>query len=320
MLKIKSWMLGILVISVLLTSCGETIDEAQVLVDFLESSESPVTVAAPGIPKYTKAADLQALLPNDAYVIDIRSEEDYNAGHIQGAVWVDQKSVITHLEGTTTGDKKVVIACYTGQTAAFVTSLVNLSGFTASSLKFGMSGWDETLDKITSNSTNSYDMVTTVTDKAAEGVLPMLATGYETGQQILDARIDEVNTAGFSEAAILSSKVFENPDNYYIVNYWPTTDYDKGHIDGAIQYTPHVDILITETLSTLPTDKTVVVYCYSGQTSAFTAAYLQVLGYDAKSLKFGVNGFATDWAATNGLFSWDVTNTGHCAGYDLFTD
>lgn len=320
-MKIKFWMLSIFAVAVLLTSCGETVNETQVLVDYLESAESPVTVAAPGIPKYTTAADLQALLPDGAYVIDIRSEEDYNAGHITGAVWVDQKQVIAHLDATDTGSKKVVIACYTGQTAGFVTALVNLSGYTASSLKFGMSGWATSLDKITGNSKNLYDMGTVVTDKAEEGSLPVLETGFEAAEDILDARITELNDIGFKDAiAISADKVMTSPGDYYIVNYWPEADYNVGHLDGAIQYTPHVDILSTEALKTLPTDKTVVIYCYSGQTSAFTAAYLKVLGYDAKTLKFGVNGMATDWAATNGFFSWDVTNTKHCAGYSLHNE
>lgn len=319
MQKFKFWMLSIFAVTVLLTSCGETVDEAQILVEYLESVDSPIDVAAPGMAKYTTAAALQAMLPNDAYVIDIRSEDDYNAGHIQNAVWVDQKMVISHLQGTSTGDKEVVIACYTGQTAAFVTSLVNLAGFEASSLKFGMSGWNVSLDKIAANSKNTYDPVTTVTEKDAEGNLPVLKTGYETGPEILDARIAEVNNLGFADAvAITSDKVFANLDDYYIVNYWPSTDYDLGHIDGAIQYTPNVDILSTEALKTLPTDKTVVVYCYSGQTSAFTAAYLKVLGYDAKSLKFGVNGFATDWAKDNSLFSWNPD--AHSKEYALHTD
>lgn len=318
MLKFKSWTLAVLVISVLLTSCGKTTDESQILVDFLESVDSPVTVAAPGIAKYITAADLQALLPNDAYIIDVRSEEDYNLGHIEGATWVSASSVIAHLDGADTGSKQIVIACYTGQTAAFVTSLVNLSGYSAKSLKFGMSGWNNTLDKIAPNSKNLVDMVTTVTEKAAEGTLPVLETGFETAQEILDARIAAVNEAGFSEVAITSAKLMESPEDYYIVNYWPATDYDKGHIDGAIQYTPNVDILSTEALKTLPTDKTIVVYCYSGQTSAFTATYLQVLGYDAKTLKFGVNGMATDWAASNGVFSWNPET--HSKTYELVTD
>lgn len=318
MLKIKNWALPILVISVLLTSCGKTVDESQILVDFLESTESPVTVGTPGIPKYIKAVDVQALLPSDAYVIDIRSEEDFNAGHIEGAVWVSGSSVIAHLDGVDTGSKQIVIACYTGQTAGFVTSLVNLSGYSAKSLKFGMSGWNNTLDKISPNSKNLTDMVTTVAEKAAAGTLPVIETGYETAQEILDARIAAVNEAGFSEAAITSAKVLESPGDYYIMNYWPAADYDKGHIDGSIQYTPHVDILSTEALNTLPTDKTIVVYCYSGQTSAFTAAYLKVLGYDAKSLKFGVNGMATDWASTNGFFSWNPDS--HSGTYELSTN
>jgi rhodanese-related sulfurtransferase len=35
-----------------------------------------------------------------------------------------------------------------------------------------------------------------------------------------------------------------------------------------------------------------IIYCYTGQTSAHVAAYLRVLGYDAKSLVFGVNAMA----------------------------
>ncbi len=47
-------------------------------------------------------------------------------------------------------------------------------------------------------------------------------------------------------------------------------------------------------LNTLPTNKKIAVYCYTGQTSAHVAAYLRVLGYDAKSILFGVNGMAHD--------------------------
>jgi rhodanese-related sulfurtransferase len=37
-----------------------------------------------------------------------------------------------------------------------------------------------------------------------------------------------------------------------------------------------------------------VVYCYTGQNSANLAAYLRLVGYDAKSLKFGTNGMIYD--------------------------
>jgi rhodanese-related sulfurtransferase len=47
-------------------------------------------------------------------------------------------------------------------------------------------------------------------------------------------------------------------------------------------------------LKTLPTDETIVVYCYTGQTSAALAAYLRILGYDAVTLLFGTNAMIYD--------------------------
>ncbi len=68
-------------------------------------------------------------------------------------------------------------------------------------------------------------------------------------------------------------------------------------------------------LKTLPTDKTIVVYCYTGQTSANLAAYLRVLGYDAKSLKFGTNTMiyntmpGTKWSAETEIKGYDYVST-----------
>jgi rhodanese-related sulfurtransferase len=78
------------------------------------------------------------------------------------------------------------------------------------------------------------------------------------------------------------------------VNYWSAADYSWGHIPGAIQYTPKADLKLDTFLKTLPTDKTIAVYCYTGQTSAHVAAFLKILGYDAKTILFGVNGMAYD--------------------------
>ncbi|MDF1575369.1 MAG: rhodanese-like domain-containing protein [Bacteroidales bacterium] len=75
-----------------------------------------------------------------------------------------------------------------------------------------------------------------------------------------------------------------------------------------------MDLAVDEVLKMLPTDKTIVVYCYSGQNSARIAAYLRVLGYDAKSLKFGANGMIYDemtksrWRAASTMnYGWEST-------------
>lgn len=321
MKKMKYWMLSILAVAVLFTtSCDKTVDEAQLLVEYLESIDSPIDVEA--IPAYIPATELKTLVATDgAYIIDIRSATDFTGiGHIEGAHNVPAGEVLTHLETADVGSKQIVITCYTGQSAAFVTSLVRMAGYQAKSLLWGMSSWNAACaSSLNSNSKNTYEIqfTTDVTEKAEEGSLPVITTSMETAEEILNARIDEVLSAGFGAIAIDAATVFGALDNYYIVNYWPENHYALGHIPGAIQYTPNVDILSTEALKTLPTDKEVVIYCYTGQTSAFLAAYLKVLGYDALTLTFGVNGMATDWAASNGLSHW---TTDHIQGYDLVTE
>ena len=66
--------------------------------------------------------------------------------------------------------------------------------------------------------------------------------------------------------------------------------YPSGHIPGAVNIGAKA-LFTAENLATLPTDKQIVTYCYTGQTSAQIACYLQMLGYNAKSLMFGQNGF-----------------------------
>jgi len=52
-------------------------------------------------------------------------------------------------------------------------------------------------------------------------------------------------------------------------------------------------------LDEIPTDKTVVVACYSGQTSAQTLGVLRMLGFDnARSLLYGVR---DGWVERNDL-------------------
>jgi rhodanese-related sulfurtransferase len=313
MKQIKFWALSIFTISILLVSCGETIDESQVLVDYMESADSPINVAS--INKIIGAADLQAAnLTDNAYIIDIRGEEYSTIGHIEGAVHVAAKDVISHLEDTDVSSyEKVVVVCYTGQTAAYVVSLANMAGHTTTSLGWGMSSWNaETAGPWNNGAKNTYAALLeeTANPKGEEGALPVLETGFELAEDILAARIAEVNEAGFDAAKITAAQVWESPESYYIVNYWPEAQYNLGHIPGAIQYTPNESMTTDTFLKTLPTDKTIVVYCYTGQGSAFLSAYLRVLGYDAKSLLFGINGMATDWAADNSITSWGPEKIG----------
>ncbi len=299
MRKTRFIFLSALFALIVVSSCKkeEPIVEARVLIDHLESTIDPISF----MPSIITAADLQsANVLDQVYIIDIRAAADYATGHIENAVNVAAGDILDHVESTDlSGYEKIAVVCYSGQSAAWATSLLRLKGYdNAYSLKFGMASWHVDCAGSWNNSvSNMYytQFETTANDKGAEGDLPELSTGFETAEEILDARVDEILGEGFTPAGISASDVFANLDDYYIINYWPADQYaDPGHVPGAIQYTPKASLTTDTDLLTLPTDKTVVVYCYTGQTSAYVAAYLRVLGYDAKSLKFGANGMIYD--------------------------
>lgn len=329
MRNFKLLTISFLFIVLVFTSCKKDppaveIDESKVLIEYLESANSPgADYTNTNAPSIISASDLNALVLTDAaYVIDIRAAADFTTGHIPGAVNVAATDVLTHIEGINMEDyEKVAIVCYTGQTAGFVTGLMQLLGYEkVFALKWGMASWhSDFAGKWNTNISNAYatQFVTTSTAKGAAGELPVLSTGKETGQEILEDRVDEVLAEGFSEASVTNATVFGALSSYYIVNYWPEAQYlNPGHIPGAMQYTPKETLKLAADLKTLPTDKTIVVYCYSGQTSANLAAYLRVLGYDAKSLTFGANGMIYDLLAPAGISAGSIWSAGNSMEYD----
>ena len=310
MKTLKLLLYSLLISSLLITSCDKDdddetpINESQVLVEYLESPSSPygkdyVNTDMPSI-ILAEAVHTDIITGAEIYLIDIRSDVDFAAGHIDGAVNVAAGSVLDHIQSEGLAmDDKIVIICYSGQTAGWVNAILRLYGYTnAFSMKWGMCSWNpEFAGSWPSNISNMYatQFENDAVAKDAKGNMPTLSTGQTTGQAIFEARVSAVLAEGFGAAKISKTDVFANINNYYIVNYWAQTDYDHyGHVPGAMQYTPKQSIAYNVDLTTLPTDKTIVVYCWTGQTSANMAAYLRILGYDAKSLLFGANGMIYD--------------------------
>jgi rhodanese-related sulfurtransferase len=164
---------------------------------------------------------------------------------------------------------------------------------------WGMCSWNNTTSSYWTSSINnsrSSQFETTNYPKAIASDLPLINTSKSNGEEILRIRIEEMLATAdpLGDVKIKSDEVYSNLDNYYIINYWSETDYNWGHIKGAMQYTPKTSLLLETDLTTLPTDKKIVVYCYTGHTSAPIATYLRVLGYDAETIVFGVNGMSYD--------------------------
>lgn len=129
----------------------------------------------------------------------------------------------------------------------------------------------------------------------------------------VEERVNDLLSEGFNEnlifdgsspsgPAITAEHLFPGPNSsasYYTVCYGSDALYSAtgvfnpfsglGHPGGVVPYAPYSSLKSSNYLQTLPTDKKIGIYCYNGQFSASAAAYLRLLGYDAKSMLFGAH-------------------------------
>ncbi|MCB8994319.1 MAG: rhodanese-like domain-containing protein [Bacteroidales bacterium] len=328
MMKFRLYFLSILFLAFIASSCQKdekvVVNESQVLTEYLESTDSPLMkdFVNTDMPTIMGATEVKSLNETgQVYIIDIRSATDFATGHIHNAHNVALADILTHIESVDlTPYTKVAIVCYSGQTAGFAASLLRLMGYDkVYSMKWGMCSWNTDFaggwkNAVTNGNTYASQFVATATEKGPKGDLPVLNTGFTKANDILKARVNALLTEGYTPAKVSAQSVFDNLSNYYIVNYWPANHYsDPGHIPGAIQYTPKESIKLDVDLKTLPTDKPIAVYCYTGQTSSYLAAYLRLLGYDAKSILYGANGMIYDVMVGKGMTNFSDSQI---MGYD----
>jgi len=239
------------------------------------------------------------------YIMDIRNADAFAANRIDGAVNVAFKDILT--SAANKGGKQILVVCYTGQTACYAAALLRMYGHTnAQALKWGMTGWSANTDAWTGKlgnvgieSSNWSFANPPAVNVFAEPAISSLSTN---GADILKKRVEDVVAAGFKTVA--NTAVVASPTDYFINNYFSEVDYlGFGHVTGAQRILP-LTLTDGEYLNLDPSAK-VVTYCYTGQTSAVITACLNVLGYDAYSLTFGMNGLnhsSSQWSSNQ----WSV--------------
>ncbi len=78
----------------------------------------------------------------------------------------------------------------------------------------------------------------------------------------------------------------DSTDDPFILDIRSGDDFTDSHIEGAVNL-PYREVFETDNLALLPTDKQIVVVCYSGHTASQITALLNTDGYDAIALKWG---------------------------------
>jgi len=239
---------------------------------------------------------------DDMFIIDMRAAADYEKGHIEGAVNISFNTAMSDNLMNIPNDKEVFIYCYSGQTAGQAVATLNIAGINARSVNLG---WNFGLSKL--------DNIADVTSTEAVEITPLGLDIDPTIQAAMDAYyagLADVKETMYKNYMIseanLKQLVDDKDDSIYILSIRQQDVYDQGHIEGATLMPFGKGMQAS--FATLPTDKTVVVYCYSGQTAGQTVASLRLLGYDAVSLKGGMG------VGSNAPLGWSNQ------GYPVVTD
>jgi len=217
-------------------------------------------------------------------VIDIRRADDYAQGHIKGAVnmpW-GTPAMYEMLPYIPT-DKPVFINCYSGQTAGQAVALLNIAGIPSRSINLG---WNFGLSKVEGMQeyveTTENTLPATVQTEIPDVIMEAYQEYYEKTAEAAGTPFASNIVSEENAKAILDA----GDEDVLFVSVRRPEHYAEAHIEGAINVPFGKGM--QENFASLPADKKLIVYCYTGQTAGQVVGGLRMLGYDAVSLRGGM--------------------------------
>lgn len=262
------------------------------LADFLEKNNN--FIVQEEFPPVINATAVFSNL-NKYFIIDIRSKEEYEKGHIPSAINVKPTEIIDFLKiNKPFNYEKIVIVDKYGPYSVYVATLLRYIGFDKIfGLKYGMASWNKSFAK------DFAEMISSKYEKFIDTLIvpKPQSKEYKTiyAENIYSyilSKVQDLLKLSNEQLNIPSEELFNNLENYFIVNYWPQKLYLKGHIKGAYNYEPKKDLLPSTYLYTLPEKQKILIYCYTSHTAAAITAYLRLLGYEAYYSDYSMNSFA----------------------------
>lgn len=280
----------------------EEINEVAVLKEYLETQDLYLFTENLEEALSVSANEVYENIGNRKYhVIDLRNPEDFYPSHIEGAVLVEQAAIYDYLKSIPLNlIDKVVLVCYAGQRASYITGLLRLMGVdNAYFLRWGMSAWQLPIarDNWLRNLSNDYANQMALPVAASEGVneLPMIFTFQTSGREILNARIAELLQEDFANVRVRAQELMADPGQFQVIVSDPVAIKDNFPAPGGSIWLPMFDnAAIENNLTTLPAFNPIVVASVTGQTGGLVAAFLRTLGYDARFLSAGVSTLAVN--------------------------
>jgi rhodanese-related sulfurtransferase len=265
---------------------------------------------------------------DDPFILSIRDREDYVfKGHIPGAVNIEWAGVFD--EGNLSllpEDRQIVVVCYYNHQAAQMAALLQLAGFDAVSLKWGMCAWtrdpgqklscfdrtyvDNEFPVMPGGEPGNFSLASQGTRGSGCGADEVYPTppGVKEGEEadtedIIRDYLHVPRTLVMVADPLFYRLMDNNTSNDpFVLDIRDRALYEGGHVPGAV-HVPVTDLFAGSTLRMLPgNETTIVVVSDTEHLAGGATALLNVNGYDAVAMKWGMMAWTTDPAVAPGEF------------------
>ena len=267
---------------------------------------------------FVSASNLYADISN-YIILDIRDPQLFADGHISGSINIISSDLLTKIKSI--GSTNVILVSQNGQSASYYGGLLRLDGLSnVYILKFGMAGWNDHFANNWKNASGHspsglkyfnnlmykrgpYTALPEIKFSSSGDIKTKIENRIE---YLLSEKFDDgVVYSNSSSLTVYSQDAFNTNiytssdstfDGQYIACYGDPSLYSESLQNPNLPYhSPHCAFYQSfhafkamYYLQTIPSNKKVVLYSSSGHLSAFSKAYLELLGYtNVRSLLFG---------------------------------
>ena len=204
----------------------------------------------------------EILATGEAVLIDVRTPDEYAAGHIEGAVNVPIDTLAQNL-AKIPADKPVIVYCASGHRAGMALSSLRILGYTnVRAFSPGWKGWSGANEPASTAAVDGETYTVPEIDPAllaaVDGFLSAIPEGY-----FAIGAVDKLQEALDAGAVLIDVR--------------EDKEFAEGAIPGAINLPLRT---VAASLDQIPQDQPVVVYCASGFRAALATGALHVLGYE----------------------------------------
>jgi len=293
------------------------------LADWVEEIQTDMPIKSS---RYAKnwIIDQWADQQEDNKILSVRSAKEFKKAHLPHALNVTHKEILSgrYLDDF---DSMVTFLIYSddGYEAVSTMVLMNLLDHKTYILKFGMMDWNlqHVYGEVWKNS-HSYPVSHEKEVTGEVFKLPVIKQTSSSLEELIKSRytsyiLRKDNTILIKDITDILQNWSENKSHYQIISVRRNKDYKTGHIANAINI-PLFDLLSNEQLRRIDPDKTTLVYCDTGHLSELATTLLNLLGYNAQSIHYGMMGWNDKYisrqVAWDGSANYPVT-IGDSVGY-----